>query len=176
MNRKILEPVAIRLFFVKNPIKVIVEDAQVTNVTLRNHPNIDLGTRQVEVSNVIYISQDDAILLAEDEEIRLMELYNIKIKNIDLDKKIITATYFNNEIIREMKKIQWVSERNMTNYTVLVPKDLYIDDKFNPNSLERVEGLAETSVLQLKPHTPLQLIRFGFCNTQEKTSAIFIHR
>lgn len=176
MNRKILEPVAIRLFFVKNPIKVIVEDAQVTNVTLRNHPNIDLGTRQVEVSNVIYISQDDAILLAEDEKIRFMELYNIKIKNIDLDKKIITVSYLNNEIIRDMKKIQWVSEKNMTNYTVLVPKDLYINDKFNPNSLERVEGFAEASILQLKPHTPLQLIRFGFCNTQEKTSAIFTHR
>src|SRR5688500_14661761 len=47
MNRKILEPIAIRLFFVKDPIKIIVEDAQDTKVTLRNHPNIDLGTRQV---------------------------------------------------------------------------------------------------------------------------------
>jgi glutamyl-tRNA synthetase len=176
MNRKILEPIAIRLFFVKDPIRVIVEDAQETKVTLRNHPNIDLGTRQVEVSNVIYISQDDAILLTEDEEIRLMELYNIKIKDIDRDKKVITASYLNNEIVREMKKIQWVSDKNKTNYTVLVPKELYIDDKFNPNSLERIEGYAETSVLQLKSHTQLQLIRFGFCNTQEKTSAIFIHR
>ena len=176
MNRKILEPIAIRLFFVKDPIRVIVEDAQETKVTLRNHPNIDLGTRQVEVSNVVYISQDDAILLTEDEEIRLMELYNIKIKDIDRDKKVITASYLNNEIVREMKKIQWVSDKNKINYTVLVPKELYIDDKFNPNSLERIEGYAETSVLQLKSHTQLQLIRFGFCNTQEKTSAIFIHR
>ena len=176
MNRKILEPIAIRLFFVKDPIKIIVEDAQDTKVTLRNHPNIDLGTRQVEVSNVVYISQDDAILLAEDEEIRLMELYNIKIKDIDLDKKVITASYLNNEIVRDMKKIQWVSHQNKTNYTVLVPKELYIDDKFNPNSLERIEGYAETSILQLKSNTQLQLTRFGFCNTQEKTTAIFIHR
>lgn len=176
MNRKILEPIAIRLFFVKDPIKIIVEDAQDTKVTLRNHPNIDLGTRQVEVSNVVYISQDDAILLAEDEEIRLMELYNIKIKDIDLDKKVITASYLNNEIVRDMKKIQWVSDKNKTNYTVLVPKELYIDDKFNPNSLERIEGYAETSILQLKSNTQLQLTRFGFCNTQEKTTAIFIHR
>jgi glutamyl-tRNA synthetase len=176
MNRKILEPIAIRLFFVKDPIKIIVEDAQDTKVTLRNHPNIDLGTRQVEVSNVVYISQDDAILLTEDEEIRLMELYNIKIKDIDLDKKVITASYLNNEIVRDMKKIQWVSDKNKTNYTVLVPKELYIDDKFNPNSLERIEGYAETSILQLKSNTQLQLTRFGFCNTQEKTTAIFIHR
>jgi glutamyl-tRNA synthetase len=176
MNRKILEPIAIRLFFVKDPIRIIVEDAQDTKVTLRNHPNIDLGTRQVEVSNVVYISQDDAILLTEDEEIRLMELYNIKIKDIDLDKKVITASYLNNEIVRDMKKIQWVSDKNKTKYTVLVPKELYIDDKFNPNSLERIEGYAETSILQLKSHTQLQLTRFGFCNTQEKTTAIFIHR
>ena len=176
MNRKILEPVAIRLFFVKDPIRIIVEDAQDTKVTLRNHPNIDLGTRQVEVSNVVYISQDDAILLTEDEEIRLMELYNIKIKNIDLDKKVITASYLDKEIVRDMKKIQWVSDKNKTNYTVLVPKEVYIDDKFNPNSLERIEGYAESSILQLKPHTQLQLTRFGFCNTQEKTTAIFIHR
>ncbi|MDW0118953.1 MAG: glutamate--tRNA ligase [Nitrososphaeraceae archaeon] len=176
MNRKILEPIAIRLFFVKDPIKIIVEDAQDTKVTLRNHPNIDLGTRQVEVSNVVYISQDDAILLTEDEEIRLMELYNINIKDIDLDKKVITASYLNNEIVRDMKKIQWVSDKNKTNYTVLVPKELYIDDKFNPNSLERIEGYAETSILQLKSNTQLQLTRFGFCNTQEKTTAIFIHR
>ena len=176
MNRKILEPIAIRLFFVKDPIRVIVEDAQETKVTLRNHPNIDLGTRQVEVSNVVYISQDDAILLTEDEEIRLMELYNITIKDIDRDKKVITASYLNNEIVREMKKIQWVSDKNKTNYTVLVPKELYIDDKFNPNSLERIEGYAETSNLQLKSNTQLQLTRFGFCNTQEKTTAIFIHR
>jgi glutamyl-tRNA synthetase len=177
MNRKIIDPIAIRLFFVKDPIMLIVDDGKNTRVTLSNHPTRDLGTRQVEVSNVIYISRDDAISLAEDEEVRLMELNNIRIRNIDLEnKKVITASYLNNEIVRDMKKIQWVSDKNMTNYNVLVPKELYINDKFNPNSLENIEGYAESSVLQLKSHTPIQLIRFGFCNTQDKTSAIFIHR
>ena len=176
MNRKILEPIAIRFFFVKDPIRLVVQDAKNTKVILKNHPNIDLGTRQVEVSNVVYISQDDAILLTEDEEIRLMELFNIKINNIDWENKVITASYLNNEIVREMKKIQWVSDKDKTDYTILVPKELYVNDKFNPNSLERIEGYAETSVLHLKSQTPLQLIRFGFCNTLEKTLAIFSHR
>ena len=177
MNRKIIDPIAIRLFFVKDPIMLIVDDGKNTKVTLSNHPTRDLGTRQVEVSNVVYISRDDAISLAEDEEIRLMELYNIRIRNIDLDnKKVITASYLNNEIVRDMKKIQWVSDKNMTNYNILVPKELYLNDKFNPNSLENIEGYAESSVLQLKSHSLIQLIRFGFCNTQDKTSAIFIHR
>jgi glutamyl-tRNA synthetase len=75
-----------------------------------------------------------------------------------------------------MKKIQWVSDKNMTKYSVLVPKDLYLNDKFNANSLENVEGYAESSVLQLKSHIPIQFIRFGFCTAEEKKSAIFIHR
>jgi glutamyl-tRNA synthetase len=178
MNRKIIDPIAIRLFFVKDPIMLTVEDGKNIKVTLKNHPTNDLGTREVEVSNVFYICRDDAILLAEEEEVRLMELYNIKIKEIDLkNNRAITASYLNNDIARDMKKIQWVSDNNMTRYNILIPKELYLNDKFNPNSLESIEGYAEASVLQLKSHTPIQFIRFGFCITEEKrSSAIFTHR
>ena len=177
INRKIIDPIAIRLFFVKDPIMLIVDDGKNTNVTLSNHPTRDLGSREFEVSNVIYISRDDAISLAQDKEVRLMELYNIKIKHIDLEnEEVITASYLDNEIVRDMKKIQWVSDKNMTSYNILVPKELYLNDKFNPNSLEYIEGYAEASILQLKTRTPIQLIRFGFCSTHDKTSAIFIHR
>lgn len=178
MNRKIIDPIAIRLFFVKDPIMLTVDDGKNLRVTLKNHPTNDLGTREVEVSTVFYICRDDAILLTEDEEVRLMELYNIKIKEIDLEnKRAITASYLNNDIVRDMKKIQWVSDKNMTTYNILIPKELYLNDKFNPNSLESIEGYAEASVLQLKSHTPIQFIRFGFCITEEKkSSAIFTHR
>ena len=178
MNRKIIDPIAIRLFFVKDPIMLTVDDGKNIKVTLKNHPTNDLGTREVEVSTVFYICRDDAILLAEDEEVRLMELYNIKIKEIDLENnRAITASYLNNDIVRDMKKIQWVSDKNMTRYSILIPKELYLNDKFNPNSLESIEGYAEPSVLQLKSHTPIQFIRFGFCITEEKkSSAIFTHR
>jgi glutamyl-tRNA synthetase len=178
MNRKIIDPIAIRLFFVKDPIMLTVDDGKNLRVTLKNHPTNDLGTREVEVSTVFYICRDDAILLAEDEEVRLMEVYNIKIKEINLEnKRAITASYLNNDIVRDMKKIQWVSDKNMTTYNILIPKELYLNDKFNPNSLESIEGYAEASVLQLKSHTPIQFIRFGFCITGEKkSSAIFTHR
>ncbi len=178
MNRKIIDPIAIRLFFVKDPIMLTVDDGKNLRVTLKNHPTNDLGTREVEVSTVFYICRDDAILLTEDEEVRLMELYNIKIKEINLEnKRAITASYLNNDIVRDMKKIQWVSDKNMTRYNILIPKELYLNDKFNPNSLESIEGYAEASVLQLKSHTPIQFIRFGFCITEEKkSSAIFTHR
>jgi glutamyl-tRNA synthetase len=178
MNRKIIDPKAIRLFFVKDPIMLTVDGGKNITLTLSNHPTNDLGKREVEVSNVFYISRHDAILLAEDEEVRLMELYNIKIKEIDLENnKVITASYLNNDLVQEMKKIQWVSDKDMTKYNIVVPKELYLNDKFNPNSLETIEGYAEASVLQLKFRTPIQFIRFGFCITEQtKSSAIFTHR
>ena len=180
MNRKIIDPLSIRLFFVKDPIMLTVDGAKNMKVTLDNHPTNNLGTREVEVSTVFYISNDDANLLVEGEQIRLMELYNIRIDRIVVEhgkNKAITASYLSNEIFRNMKKIQWVSDKNMTKYNILIPNELYQNDKFNPRSLENAEGLAEAYVLQLMPHTPIQFIRFGFCITEyNKSSAIFIHR
>ena len=180
MNRKIIDPLSIRLFFVKDPIMVTVDGIKDMKVTLNNHPTNNLGKREVEVSTVFYISNDDANLLVEGEQIRLMELYNIRIDRIVVEhgkNKAITASYHSNEIFRNMKKIQWVSDKSMTKYNILIPNELYQNDKFNPRSLENAEGLAEAFVLQLKPHTPIQFIRFGFCITEyNKSSAIFIHR
>lgn len=180
MNRKIIDPLSIRLFFVKDPIMLTVDGAKNMKVTLDNHPTNNLGTREVEVSTVFYISRDDANLLAEGEQVRLMELYNIKIDRIVVEhgkNKAIIASYLNNEIFRNMKKIQWVSDKSMTKYNILIPHELYQNDKFNPRSLESAEGLAEAFVLRLKPHTLVQFIRFGFCITENnKSSAIFIHR
>jgi glutamyl-tRNA synthetase len=180
MNRKIIDPLSIRLFFVKHPIMLTVDGAKNMKVTLDNHPTNNLGTREVEVSTVFYISRDDANLLAEGEQVRLMELYNIKIDRIVVEpgkNKAIIASYLNNEIFRNMKKIQWVSDKSMTKYNILIPYELYQNNKFNPRSLESAEGLAEAFVLRLKPHALVQFIRFGFCITENnKSSAIFIHR
>lgn len=180
MNRKIIDPLSIRLFFVKDPIMVTVDGTKDMKVTLNNHPTNNLGKREVGVSTVFYISNDDANFLVEGEQIRLMELYNIRIDRIVVEhgkNKAITASYLSNEIFRNMKKIQWVSDKSMTKYNILIPNELYQNDKFNPRSLENAEGLAEAFVLQLKPHTPIQFIRFGFCITEyNKSSAIFIHR
>jgi glutamyl-tRNA synthetase len=180
MNRKIIDPLSIRLFFVKDPIMLTVDGAKNMKVTLDNHPTNNLGTRVVEVSTVFYISRDDANLLAEGEQVRLMELYNIKIDRIVVEpgkNKAIIASYLTNEIFRNMKKLQWVSDKSMTKYNILIPYELYQNNKFNPRSLESAEGLAEAFVLRLKPHTLIQFIRFGFCITENnKSSAIFIHR
>ncbi len=81
-NRKIIDPQCIRLFFVKDPVQLQVRNGHTKEVTLSNHPSMNLGHRKIRVSNSFYIAGDDAASLRVGDEIRLMELYNIRIADI----------------------------------------------------------------------------------------------
>jgi glutamyl-tRNA synthetase len=81
-NRKIIDPQSIRLFFVKDPVQLQVQNGHPKEVTLSNHPSMNLGHRKIRVSNSFYIAGDDAASLRVGDEIRLMELYNIRIAEI----------------------------------------------------------------------------------------------
>ncbi len=81
-NRKIIDPQCIRLFFVKDPVQLQVRNGHPKEVTLSNHPSMNLGHRKIRVSNSFYIAGDDAASLRVGDEIRLMELYNIRIAEI----------------------------------------------------------------------------------------------
>ena len=82
-NRKIVDSQSIRLFFVRDPVQLQVRNGDFTKqVTLNNHPNINLGHRNIRVSNSFYIAGDDAASIRVGDEIRLMELYNIRIADI----------------------------------------------------------------------------------------------
>ena len=48
-NRKIIEPESIRLFFVKDPVEIMVQNSSPREIGLRTHPNIDLGSRRIKV-------------------------------------------------------------------------------------------------------------------------------
>jgi glutamyl-tRNA synthetase len=81
-NRKIIDPQCIRLFFVKDPVQLQVRNGLQKEVTLSNHPSMNLGHRKIRVSDSFYIGGDDAAGLRVGDEIRLMELYNIRITDI----------------------------------------------------------------------------------------------
>src|SRR3989454_11164167 len=59
-NRKIIDPISPRLFFVRDPVQLQVQNGSSKDVTLSNHPSINLGHRKIRVSNSFYISGDDA--------------------------------------------------------------------------------------------------------------------
>jgi glutamyl-tRNA synthetase len=166
------------LSFVKDPIELHIQNATPKEVILKNHPNADLGTRKVSVSNSVYIARDDAAKLDIGDEIRLMDLYNIQTTKIitSENKQVLIANSTGDDIKQNMPKIHWVAKNDVIPYKVMIARELYIDEKYNTNSLLICEGFAESFTSTLKPDTRIQFVRFGFCRVDGNNTAIFTHR
>ena len=180
-NRKLIDPISLRLFFVKNPVELHVRGAMEMEVVLKNHPtNANLGMRTVKVGDRFYISEDDAAGLKVGDEIRLIELYNVKVTSIDAKngaRLMITAETSGDDIRQSLPKIQWIAKNDTIDYKVMIPKELYMsEDKYNTNSLEVSQGFAESFVSRLEPDSRVQFVRFGFCRIDGIQSAIMTHR
>jgi glutamyl-tRNA synthetase len=174
-NRKIIDPISPRLFFVKNPVEVRIRGAREMDVVLKNHPtDASLGTRRVRVRDALYIAGDDTANLKAGDEIRLIELYNIRVTSVD--PKGITAEIGGDEIRQSMPKIQWIAKNDIVEYKVMIPKPLYVGEEYNTNSLEIARGFAESFVSGLKPDARVQFVRFGFCRIDDSQTAIMTHR
>ncbi|NOJ28758.1 MAG: glutamate--tRNA ligase [Nitrososphaeraceae archaeon] len=176
-NRKIVDSDSIRLFFVKNPCKLFINNNEAEKILLKNHPNNDsLGSREIHVNNIFYIADDDFNKIKKGDEIRLMELYNIKIDKIDDKEKILTAFMTDREIRRDIPKIQWVSDGGCVDYSILVPDILFKNEKFNEDSLVTLTGFCESHINLLEPDDRIQFVRMGFCRVDDASTAIMTHK
>lgn len=186
-NRKMLDPKAQRLFFVKNPVIVNIDGLDIDTVEIRNHPTLDMGKRKVRVGNIIYISNDDAIKLKIGDTLRLMDLCNIEILSIEKNlikdengenepKIVFNAKNKGNEISHHIPKIQWVSKSDSQKYKILRPLPLYNGDNYNENNLLVDCGLSESYISKLELGTVIQFVRYGFCKIDDRSTAIFTHR
>jgi glutamyl-tRNA synthetase len=180
-NRKTIDPISLRLFFVKNPVEIHVRGGLEMEVILKNHPtDTNLGTRRVKVGDRFYIAEDDAARLKVGDEIRLIELYNVKVASIDGKNGArleITAEAYGDEIRQSMPKIQWIAKSDIIDYKVMIPKELYMsEEEYNINSLEISQGFAESFTSRLEPDARVQFVRFGFCRIDGNQIAIMTHR
>jgi len=173
-NRKILDNIARRYFFVAKPAKLMVEGAPEKEVKLKHHPSAELGSRKIKTSGTFFISGEDAAELEKGEIFRLKDLYNVEI----IDKgDIIAGKFAGNKLIPNTKKIQWVPAEHVE-MDVLVHGNLFIGDKFNKNSLKIVRGYAEPSIKNAKHGEIIQFERFGFIRIEkdEKIKGIMAHK
>ncbi len=181
-NRKILDPISLRLFFVRDPIELHIDKLDVDSIEIKNHPTLEMGKRTVKVEKILYISNDDALKLKVGDSVRLMELCNIEIMDIDVSdgmgtgKKVIAAKNIGNEVSHNVQKIQWVSKKESVDYKILKPMPLYKGDIYNENNLIIDKGLAESFISKLQIGAMIQFVRYGFCRIDDFSSAIFTHR
>jgi glutamyl-tRNA synthetase len=177
-NRKIIDPVASRYFFVDSPIELTVNKIpKAFNVKLHLHPEYpERGFRQYSItpegsenSAKFWVSGEDVNDSKIGNTIRLMELFNIRIEKANIYS---CEAYFVGESHDEAKKgkaqlIQWVPIGEDVPCEVVMP------------DATPVEGVAEKACRNLKPDEVVQFERFGFVRidkVNKKLVAYYTHR
>ena len=172
-NRKIVDENSIRLFMVKDPKTLTIRNLPNSTVELPNHPSNKMGTRKVMVEDSIFLSSDDVKSLKIGDQLRLMGLGNIKITSVNSE---ITGEFTGDERDVNFMKLQWVSQKNAHELKILIPQRLFVDDKFNEESLEEINVYVEPHYLELKNGEEIQFVRFGYCRKDSSKQAIFTHK
>ena len=152
-NRRIIDTYAKHLFFVPDPVEVTAHGAE-NPVRLKLHPSMDIWYREYKVGDKFYVPKEDS--------------------GFKLVLKDSGASVPGTKGAKE-KIVQWVADRNYIKCSVLVPGDL-VDKygKFNPDSLNVVEGYVESYAEKLKEHEIVQFERFGYCILDDKKKMQFI--
>jgi len=176
INRKLIDPIANRYFFVRDPRKLKVKNiAETITALLSLHPDDEKrGFREFKIGPQkgeaeFWISTRDATLLKKGKVIRLMGLFNVQIKNVQ--KGVIEAS-FHSKGHEEAKKlgaplIHWLPAGTGIPCEVVMP-DATI-----------ARGIAEDKCRQLKPDVIVQFERFGFVRIDSvnwKLTAYYAHR
>jgi len=167
LNRKIVDAIANRYFFVQNPILLQVSGLQkVFTSTPLLHPDYpERGCRQLEVKPTeglakLRISQSDMNLFEKGKVVRLMELFNVKIEDVKPNR---IKAEFQSETYLDAKKlnaplIHWLPEKENIRVSVVMPK------------AELAEGLGETGFANENVNNIIQMERFGFGRVDEKNN------
>jgi glutamyl-tRNA synthetase len=175
-NRKIIDPVANRYFFVQDPKRMVVKNpSRLVTAKIPLHPDHpEKGFRQLQVKPEnkevsLWISSNDMDILKKEKIVRLMGLFNVQIKNVT--KGLIEAS-FHSESHEEARRlgaplIHWI------------PADTGIPCEVVMPNATIVRGIAEDSCRKLRANDLIQFERFGFVrveNVNWKIKVYYAHR
>ncbi len=175
-NRKIIDPVANRYFFVQNPRKIVVKNVfQAVTAKVPLHPdNPEKGFRQFQVKPEkkeasLWISSHDINILKKEKIVRLMGLFNVQIRNVV--RGVVEAAY-HSSLYEEARKlgaplIHWI------------PTDTGIPCEVVMPDATIARGIAEDGCRELKAHDVVQFERFGFVKVEGvdwKLKVYYAHR
>jgi len=100
-NRKLVDPIANRYFFVQDPVNMNIIKAEPTRARVPLHPSSALF-REIPVKGDLCISSKD-LTFATGDLVRLKDLYNVRI----LAKDPLNVEYAGKEIVKGTKIIHW---------------------------------------------------------------------
>jgi glutamyl-tRNA synthetase len=176
-NKKIVDPIANRYFFVANPLHLIVNNVAKPYISTPllhpNHPERGERILRVKPENgqaTLLISSSDLKILKLNTVVRLIELFNVKITEVE--KSYIKAV-FHSESYSDAKKlnaplIHWVPGKENVNVRVIMP------------TAEVVSGVGELDLSKVQSGAIIQMERFGFGRVDSivngQVTVYFAHR
>lgn len=149
-------------------------------ITVPKHKkNPELGSKGVLLSKTILISQEDALLLKDNEEFTLMNWGNAIVKQRQTENGVVKSMEFSLNLHGDFKatknKISWISMKGSVIIKCYeygnLQNDLDTDDldlKFNKDSKKEEWWLAESSINEISKGQTIQIERIGFfiCDKQ----------
>ncbi|MCK5628885.1 glutamate--tRNA ligase, partial [Candidatus Bathyarchaeota archaeon] len=177
-NRKLLDPLCNRYFFVSEPVKLSVTNVpRVFNAKLPLHPEKpERGFREYTIRphgedglTALWVSRNDLNTAGAKEMIRLMDLFNVKIERKDVaqaEASFSSVSYKKARATRS-RLIHWIPVGDD------LPCQIVMPDATLRN------GVAESSCRKLTPKTIIQFQRFGFVridNVEKKIIAYYAHK
>ncbi|MHA1409571.1 MAG: glutamate--tRNA ligase [Candidatus Odinarchaeia archaeon] len=166
-NRKTIDPMAERLFFVDSQVKLAITeiDRETLLATPPKHPDYpERGVRKIELnvenkSSTVLITRKDFDALNINQKIRLKDLINIEVyskKSEVIEARAISYTIEEARSEGIKKIIHWVpTENNIVFHVIMVDGN-------------KISGVAEPYAATLKPEKIIQLERFGFVRVDQR--------
>lgn len=144
-NKKILDPISNRYFFIENPRKIKIKNAPMISSHAPLHPeHPEKGIRVIKTTGEFYV-QDN---LEKNQNYRFMHLFNFRDSefiSVELDPRL------------SAKMIHWLpAAKDLVNIEVIMP-DASIK-----------KGLGEPLLKNVKCNDVVQYERFGFCRLDKK--------
>jgi len=175
-NRKLIDPIARRFFFVQDPIRLVVRKApEEFTVDIPLHPDHPkLGSRHFEVNlrndeASLLISRKDLPIVKEEELVRLMELFNFRTDIFEKDTVLATFHSQSYEEARNLSAplIHWIPDGTGLPCRVVMPDS------------SSLMGLVEDNLREVRPGEVVQFERFGFVRVDKidgRTVVYYAHR
>ena len=174
INRKLLDPIAKRYFFVSDPVSVNVIGEPEVRASIRLHPTENMGVREIDTHGRFQVSSADASALGPGSRFRLIDLYNVEVaskEDRELEVKKVEGS-----LSERIPKLQWVATDQGVPFKLIVTGPLLVNEEYNPASLKTEDGIAESAVASLPVGDIVQFVRIGFCRLDSPGTAILAHK
>lgn len=177
MNKKVIDPLSPRFMAVEkiNCVRVFItnfEGLKYTKNIPLNKKNTSLGSKDVLFSDTLLFSQEDGVVLKENEEFTLMNWGNAIVEKKVVENSIVTELYIKLHLEGDYKsttnKISWVSESGAVTATGIEYGNLLVNEEFNINSKIDKQYYVESSITNLSTdmkHVQFERIGFFYCDS-----------